>query len=107
MWMTASWLWKTLKHYCMVLKQTFESNSVLQFTHETGINNKFNFFDVHITSEKDNYHTSVFQEPTNFGIYLHYNSECPRRYKKGTVSALIHRTFKISNWQLFDNTINK
>ena len=33
------------------LKQTFESNSV-QFTHETGINNKINFLDVHITSEK-------------------------------------------------------
>ena len=58
----------------LVLKQTFESNAVLQFTHETGINNKINFFDVHITSEKGNYLTSVFQKPPNFGIYLHYNS---------------------------------
>ena len=55
-----------------------------------------------------NYLTSVFQNPTNFGIYLHYNSECPPRYKVGTFSALIHRTFKIfSNWQPFDSTINK
>ena len=72
----------------LVLKQTFESNSVLQFTHKTGINNEIKFLDVHITSEKDNYLTSVFQKPTNFGIYLHYNSECPQRYKDGTVSAL-------------------
>ena len=38
----------------LVLKQTFESNWVLQLTHETGINNKINFLDVHIISEKDN-----------------------------------------------------
>ena len=98
---------KTLKHYWYLnklLNRTQFSNSRTKLA----LTNKINFLVVHITSEKDNYLTSVFQMPTNFGIYLHYNSECPQRYKDGTVSALIHRTFKISsNWQLFDNTINK
>ena len=52
--------------------------------------------------------TSVYQKPTNNGIYLHARSECPQRYKDSTIKALIHRTYKISHtWQLFHDSILK
>ena len=50
---------------------------------------------------------SVYQKPTNSGIYLNYNSEFPQCYKNAAMYALIHRTYKISsNWQLFNNHIH-
>ena len=41
-------------------------------------------------------------------LYLNANSECPQRYKEGTVKALIHRTYKIySDMELFHDCIIK
>ncbi|KAF2348661.1 Reverse transcriptase domain, partial [Trinorchestia longiramus] len=57
------------------LKNSFERNSVLKFTSELGLQNKINFLDVHIEAKDNNYETSVYQKPTNAGIYLHANSE--------------------------------
>ncbi|KAF2354160.1 hypothetical protein FHG87_015087, partial [Trinorchestia longiramus] len=90
------------------LKNSFERNSVLKFTSELGLQNKINFLDVHIEAKGNNYETSVYQKPTNTGIYLHANSETPQRYKNSTIKALIHRTYKISSsWQLFHSSIVK
>jgi hypothetical protein len=89
------------------LKEAFQLNSVLQFTHEIGTGHKIKNLDVHVDGSCNRtYKTSVYQKPTNAGIYLNYSSECPQRYKDGTIKALIHRTYKItSDWQLFHNNI--
>ncbi|KAF2348583.1 Reverse transcriptase domain, partial [Trinorchestia longiramus] len=90
------------------LKNSFERNSVLKFTSELGLKNKINFPDVHMEAKGNNYATSVYQKPTNAGIYLHANSETPQRYKDSTIKALIHRTYKISSsWHLFHSSIVK
>ena len=62
---------------------------------------------MHIDNNSDTFSTSVFNKPTNPGIYLNHSSECPNRYKEGTIKALIHRTFKISSdWLIFSKSID-
>ena len=88
------------------LRHALENHSVLKFTHEEATNNTLNFLDVHIDANSDTYTTSVYQKPTSQGIYLNARSECPERYKIGTIHALIHRTYKISStWNLFHDHI--
>jgi hypothetical protein len=90
------------------LKIALENNSVLKFTYEQSTNNRLNFLDVRVDGSCGTYTTSVFKKPTNTGAYLNANSECPERYKSGTITALIHRTYKISStWELFTQTINE
>ena len=49
------------------LKLAFETTSV----------NQLNFLDVHVDATQPNVQCLVYQKPTNSGIYLNYNSECP------------------------------
>ena len=89
------------------LKTEFENQSVLKFTFEIGVGHKLNYLDVHIESNGNNYQTSVYQKPTASGSYLNAISECPERYKTGTVKALIHRNYRIaSDWQNFHANIS-
>jgi hypothetical protein len=90
------------------LRQELEANSVLRFTTEISINNKLNFLDVQIDTTTGHYSTAVYKKPTCADTYLNAESECPERYKIGTVKALIHRTYKItSSWHLFNNNIQQ
>ena len=84
----------------------FKENSVLNFTHEIG-GKKLNFLDVSIENVgTDNFQTKVYKKPTDPGVYLSSNSECPDRYKEGTIKNLIHRTYKISSSPaIFQNSI--
>ena len=74
-----------------LLKNAFEQNSTLKFTTEIGFNNKINFLDVNINNSHEHVVTQPFVKPTNSGIYLNYNSECPLRYKDATIRSMIHR----------------
>ena len=56
------------------LKQELEATSVLNFTYELGIGNQLNFLDVQVDTTRPNIKCSVYQKPTNSGIYLNYNS---------------------------------
>ena len=49
----------------MLLKQTFNNSSVLQFKHKISNTNKLNFLDVNIEIADDTFHTSVYSKPTN------------------------------------------
>jgi hypothetical protein len=90
------------------LKQKLEERSVLRFTIENSVNNNLNFLDVAIDGSTGRYVTSLHRKTTNPGFYLNARSECPDRYKTGTVHALIHRTYKIcSDWTMFTNSIQK
>ena len=81
----------------VAIKEIFEQNSVLNLTYEIGTGKHINFLDVHVDAIGDNFITTVYSKPTRTGIYLNANSECPQRYKDGTVKAIIHRTYKISS----------
>ena len=71
--------------------------SLLNFNSEVGFNHTLNFLDVRISKNNGELHTSVYNQPTNPGIYINPNSECPNRYRNGTIQALIHGTYKISS----------
>ena len=62
------------------LQNSFESNSVLKFTYELSNNNKINFLDVDVNITPQTINSSVHIKPTNSGVLLNYNSECPQRY---------------------------
>ena len=88
--------------------EAFSQNSVLNFTHEVG-GSKINFLDVTIENDGSNrYCTKVYKKPTDPGIYIHNRSECPERYKEGTIKNLIHRTYKISSTEeIFSDSVKK
>lgn len=78
------------------IKEQFQNNSVLNFTHEIG-NHKLAFLDVSIENENDQLKTSVYTKSTNKGELLNYYSECPEKYKKGVITTMVHRAYKISS----------
>ena len=79
------------------ITDAFKQNSVLNFTREIG-GSKINFLDVTVENDgSSEYKTKVYRKPTDPGIFIHEKSECPERYKEGTIKNLIHRTRKISS----------
>ena len=76
--------------------------------YELGHTKQINFLDVHVEERNNRCITSVYQKPTNCGIFLNTNSGCPERYKLGTITALIHRAYKIpSDWHDFNSTVDR
>ena len=81
------------------IQDTFQNNSVLNFTHELNKNNKISFLYVLIdTNNKNNFTTSTYKKPSsNNSCTLNFKSECPFRYKKGIIRNLISRAKLISS----------
>ena len=82
-----------------ILQDTFQNNSVLNFTHELNKNNKISFLDVLIdTNNNNNFTTSTYKKPSsNNSCTLNFKSECPFRYKKAIIHNLISRAKLISS----------
>ena len=88
------------------IKEIFQQNSVLNFTYELHNNNKLPFLDISVTLDHDNFITSVYHKPTDFGKCLNANSECPDKYKRSVVVNYINRAYNYSqNWQTFHNEL--
>ena len=64
-----------------ILQDTFQKNSVLNFTHELNKNNKISILDVLIdTNNNNNFTTSTYKKPSsNNSCTLKFKSECPFR----------------------------
>ena len=65
-----------------ILHDTFQKNSVLNFTHELNKNNKISFLDVLIdTNNNYNFTTSTYKKipSSNNSCTLNFKSECPFR----------------------------
>ena len=82
-----------------ILQDTFQNNSVLNFTHELNKNNKISFLDVLIdTNYNNNFTTSTYKKNSyNNSFTLNFKSECPFRYKKAKINNLISRAKLISS----------
>ena len=82
-----------------ILQDTFQNNSVLNFTHELNKNNKISFLDVFIdTNNNNNFTTSTYKKPSsNNSCTLNFKSECPFRYKKAIIRNVISRAKLISS----------
>ncbi|XP_068229086.1 uncharacterized protein [Palaemon carinicauda] len=81
------------------LRRTFEDNSVLHFTLEHSIDNRLPFLDVLISSTDEGFQTTVYTKPTNLGMCLNGDSECPACYKASTIKAFVRRALShCSTW---------
>ena len=98
------------------LQRTFEENSVLHFTCEFPQDNVLPFLDVKVSKNQDLFSTSEYRKPTNIGLCLNGNSECPEKYKYSVIypntrRALthcstwneVHRELDFIKQQLVDN----
>ena len=61
----------------LAIKNSFELNSVLKFTHELAVDNKLPFLDVLVKFNGKTISTSVYRKPTNDGNCLSEISEFP------------------------------
>ena len=81
------------------LRRTFEENSVLHFTCEFPQDNVLPFLDVKVTKNQDLFSTSVYRKPTNIGLYLNGNSECPEKFKYSAINSYARRALThCSTW---------
>jgi hypothetical protein len=76
------------------LRMALEMNSDLKFTSELGQNRTLPFLDILVQAENNSFVTKVYRKPTDVGRVLNAASECPERYKRSTIRALIQRAFK-------------
>ncbi|XP_076058536.1 uncharacterized protein LOC143035554 [Oratosquilla oratoria] len=93
--------------HLMELQQAMESSSVLKFTYELNLHNKIPFLDILISSEDDQYQTTVYRKKTDIGRCLNAASECPQRYKLSVIRAYLRRAFRnCSSWTLFHQELS-
>ena len=63
---------------------------------EKQVNDSLNFLDVKVTrNSDDSISTSTYRKPTFTGVMLNWNSLTSIKYKKGLISCLLDRSFKI------------
>ena len=81
------------------IQETFQDNSVLNFTPEININNKIPLLGVLIdASSIDRFITSTYKKPTKiYPCTLNFKSECPFRYKRTIIKTLISRAKQLSS----------
>ena len=95
-------------HILNNIKEKFEENSVLTFTHETEVNRKLSFLDAQITRENEYIKTAVYTKATNAGYLLNYNSICPDRYKHAVITTLLYKAYLISSdWVKFNSEVKR
>ncbi|XP_069169309.1 uncharacterized protein [Procambarus clarkii] len=88
------------------LKEAVKQNSVLRFTCEIENDGKLPFLDVTVMERNGGFHTAVFTNEVNIGIYLSANSECPVRNKRSVVNAYIDRVLSHSTeWKQVDQEL--
>ena len=81
------------------IQETFQNNSVLNFTKGINIKNKIPFFGILIdTSNIDWFTTSTYKKPTNINpCTLNFWCECPFHYKRTIIKTLISRAKLLSS----------
>lgn len=75
------------------LKKTMEDLSVVKFTYELSQNNVLPFLDILTHYDTDRFASSVYIKPTDAGICLNGNSECPDRYKEAVIISYVKRAW--------------
>ena len=80
------------------LKDIFQKESVLTFSHEFSNNSKIPFLDVLVDFSNNTFTTSPYKKPTSANsCLLNYRSECPDRYKTAVIKNFIKRAKLISS----------
>ena len=82
------------KHELLLqIKKSMEDHSVVKFTYELSNNNQLPFLDILTHYDTDRFASSVYIKPTDAGICLNGNSECPDRYKEAVIISYVKRAW--------------
>ena len=66
------------------------------------------FLDVQIELNENGYNTWVWRKPTNTGLLLNFNANCPQTWKSSLIMCLLHRAKNIcSNDFLYKQEVKK
>ena len=79
------------------LRRRLEEASGLRFTVEESVDNRLPFLDVLVSQRQEGFATEVYTKPTNPGLCLNGNSECPDRYRRSTIRAYVKRALTHCN----------
>ena len=78
----------------------------MSFTIEREKQNRTSFLDIEIICEDKTFTTSVYRKPIFSGVYTHFDSFLPSKYKSGTVYTLACRCLHISSsWTKLHNEL--
>ena len=78
----------------------------MSFTIEREKQNRMSFLDIAIIREDKTFTTSVYRKPIFSGVYTHFDSFLPSKYKSGTVYTLACRCLHISSsWTKLHNEL--
>ena len=90
------------------IKAKFQSESILNFTHEVEKDNQLSFLDCLVTKLNDSFQTSVYVKDTHNGDCLNYKSICSHSYKDGVIRTLLHRGKRVcSSEQMFQEEVKR
>ena len=79
----------------------------IKFTFEKEQNKIMPFLDFEFTRNESEIVSSVYRKPTFTGVYTHFKSLIPEKYKIGLVLTLLHRIYNIcSNMKIVTEEIN-
>lgn len=79
----------------------------IKFTIEKATD-KLSFLDVQINFNEKGHTTTVYRKPTHTGLFLNFNSMCPKTWKSGLIMCLLHRAKVIcSENDLFVKEVEK
>lgn len=101
-------LFRSTEHIDLFLNYLNHQHHNIDFTSEVETNKTLSFLDINITRSNGSFNTSVYQKPTFTALFTNFHSFIPLTYKKGLISTLLNRYFKIcSSFENFHVEIEK
>ena len=86
----------------LFLKYLNSLHPSIKFTMECEEDEKLAFLDLLIIKSNGNVELTVYRKPTHSGVFTHFSSFIPHRYKVALVKTLICRSYRhCSSWHLF------
>ncbi|KXJ10661.1 hypothetical protein AC249_AIPGENE9575 [Exaiptasia diaphana] len=83
-------------HYEHALKQlnSFDRKKI-RFTYESSRENSINLLDTTITWNNGRFETTVYRKKTNTDLYIHWQADAPKTWKRSTLRGLVKRAYNI------------
>ena len=97
------------KHHVKYFIRRLKNCSVLNFTVDPMVNNKFHFLDISMSiGEGGAIETGVYIKPTDTGLYVNFNSYLPDNYKISVIKTLVNRALTHSScWNSYSTEIER
>ena len=73
----------------------------IRFTVEEEVHDSLPFLDILITRNPSSISTAVYRKSTHSGVYTHYSSFVPFKFKRQLITNLVDRAYQLcSNWEI-------